>query len=40
MHHPDNPDFGDSEKFRMLTEAWRVLSDEKKRTEYDKGLFS
>ncbi len=40
MHHPDNPDFGDAVKFRMLTEAWRVLSDEKKREEYDRGLFS
>ncbi len=40
MHHPDNPDSGDSVKFRMLTEAWRILSDEKMRAEYDKGLFS
>ncbi|MCW5821192.1 MAG: DnaJ domain-containing protein [Cyanobacteria bacterium TGS_CYA1] len=38
LHHPENIESGDSEKFRILTEAWRVLSDEKKRAEYDKGL--
>ena len=33
--HPDNPETGDSEKFLRLQEAWNVLSDPKRRAEYD-----
>jgi curved DNA-binding protein CbpA len=33
--HPDNPETGDSEKFLRLQEAWAVLSDPKRRAEYD-----
>ena len=33
--HPDNPESGDQEKFMLLTEAYRVLSDPERRAEYD-----
>jgi len=33
--HPDNPDSGDAEKFSRLTTAYEVLSDPKRRAEYD-----
>jgi len=33
--HPDNPDGGDRERFLLLTEAYRVLSDPEKRARYD-----
>jgi molecular chaperone DnaJ len=38
-HHPDlNPnDKASEEKFKEISEAYAVLGDEKKRTEYDKG---
>lgn len=38
MYHPDNSETGDSEKFRIITEAWRTLSDEGKRAAYDMSL--
>ncbi len=34
-HHPDK-DGGDSDKFKKINEAYQVLSDEKKRAQYDK----
>jgi curved DNA-binding protein CbpA len=33
--HPDNPETGNAEKFLLLQEAWNVLSDPKRRAEYD-----
>jgi hypothetical protein len=33
--HPDNPESGDKEKFMLLTEAYRVLSDPERRAQYD-----
>lgn len=33
--HPDNPETGNTEKFLLLQEAWNVLSDPKRRAEYD-----
>ena len=33
--HPDNQSTGDSEKFRVLTEAYQVLGDPERRAEYD-----
>jgi len=38
MYHPDNSETGDAEKFRIVTEAWRTLSDEGKRAAYDMSL--
>lgn len=35
-YHPDNKETGDSEKFKEATEAYSVLSDEKKRKTYDQ----
>ena len=34
-HHPDNPETGDAEKFMLLKQAFDVLSDPKRRAEYD-----
>ena len=34
--HPDNPDSGDPERFLLLSEAYRVLSDPVQRAEYDR----
>lgn len=34
-YHPDNSDTGDAKKFEILMEAYRVLSDPKKRAAYD-----
>jgi curved DNA-binding protein CbpA len=34
-YHPDNPDTGDADQFRIITDAHRVLSDAKKREEFD-----
>ncbi len=34
--HPDNKDSGDEAAFKELAEAYEVLSDEKKRTQYDR----
>jgi hypothetical protein len=33
--HPDNPESGDAEKFALLKEAFDVLSDPARRTQYD-----
>lgn len=33
--HPDNPETGDAETFLRVAEAYRVLSDPRKRQEYD-----
>jgi hypothetical protein len=33
--HPDNPETGDAETFLRIAEAYRVLSDPRKRLEYD-----
>ncbi len=35
--HPDNPESGDTEKFRLLKSAYDVLSDPTSRAEYDAG---
>ena len=34
--HPDNPDSGDPERFLLLSEAYRVLSDPVQRAQYDR----
>ena len=34
-YHPDNQATGDSERFRVLTEAYQVLGDPEKRAQYD-----
>jgi len=33
--HPDNPDNGDQERFLLLAEAYRILSDPARRAQYD-----
>jgi curved DNA-binding protein CbpA len=38
MYHPDNGETGDAEKFRIITEAWKTLSDDGKRAAYDMSL--
>ncbi len=38
MYHPDNAETGNAEKFRIITEAWKTLSDETKRQMYDMSL--
>jgi curved DNA-binding protein len=35
IHHPDKG--GDSEKFKEITEAYNILSDPKKKTQYDSN---
>ena len=35
MYHPDNAESGDAEKFKIITEAWRTLSDTARRAAYD-----
>src|SRR2546428_12777857 len=35
MFHPDNAESGDPEKFKIISEAWRTLSDSSKRSAYD-----
>ena len=35
MYHPDNSESGDTEKFKIITEAWRTLSDAVRRQAYD-----
>jgi DNA-directed RNA polymerase subunit RPC12/RpoP len=34
-YHPDNKATGDKKKFRTITDAWMVLSDARRRAEYD-----
>jgi hypothetical protein len=34
-YHPDGPDGGDQERFQLITEAFRTLSDAEKRAQYD-----
>lgn len=36
-YHPDNPETGDAEQFRLLSEAYAVLSDVTRRAEYDSN---
>jgi len=36
--HPDNPQTGDAERFRLIREAYEVLSDERARAMYDREL--
>src|ERR1700740_672354 len=38
MYHPDNGETGNADKFRIISEAWRTLSDEGKRAAYDMTL--
>jgi hypothetical protein len=38
MYHPDNGETGDAERFRVITEAWKTLSDDGKRAAYDMSL--
>ncbi len=38
MYHPDNGETGNADKFRIISEAWRTLSDEGKRAAYDLSL--
>jgi curved DNA-binding protein CbpA len=38
MYHPDNGETGNAEKFRVITEAWKTLSDDGKRQAYDLSL--
>jgi curved DNA-binding protein len=35
--HPDNQESGDANRFRAITEAYRVLSDPQERARYDVG---
>jgi curved DNA-binding protein CbpA len=37
-YHPDNHQTGDAERFRMIAEAYEVLSDPETRAAYDKQL--
>ena len=40
QHHPDhNDEPGSEEKFKELSEAYGVLSDQEKRARYDRGGF-
>lgn len=38
MYHPDNGETGDAERFRIITDAWKTLSDDGKRAAYDMSL--
>lgn len=37
-YHPDNKQTGDAERFRIIAEAYEVLSDPDRRAEYDRQL--
>jgi len=36
--HPDNQEFGDAERFKIITEAWRTLSEAPRRAAYDMQI--
>ena len=36
-YHPDNPESGDAEQFRLVAESFEVLSDPERRAQYDIG---
>ena len=36
--HPDNQESGDAERFKVITEAWRTLSEAPKRAAYDAQI--
>jgi hypothetical protein len=38
MYHPDNAESGNADKFRIISEAWKTLSDDGKRAAYDMSL--
>jgi hypothetical protein len=38
MYHPDNAETGNADKFRIISEAWKTLSDDTKRQAYDMSL--
>src|SRR5579883_658474 len=38
MYHPDNGETGNADKFRIISEAWKTLSDDGKRAAYDMSL--
>lgn len=38
QYHPDNAESGDAEKFRLISEAWRTLSDRGRRQAYDMQM--
>ncbi|PWT99506.1 MAG: hypothetical protein C5B53_05325 [Candidatus Melainabacteria bacterium] len=38
MYHPDNAETGNADKFRIISEAWKTLSDDGKRQAYDMQL--
>lgn len=38
MYHPDNAETGNADKFRIISEAWKTLSDDGKRAAYDMSL--
>lgn len=38
MYHPDNAEFGNTELFRVVTDAFRTLSDAGKRAAYDAQM--
>ena len=37
-YHPDNRQTGDAERFRLIADAYKVLSDPDTRAEYDRDL--
>ena len=38
QYHPDNGETGDADRFRIITDAWKTLSDDGKRAAYDMSL--
>lgn len=38
MYHPDNAETGNADKFRVISEAWKTLSDDGRRAAYDMSL--
>ena len=39
-YHPDNKETGSESRFRLVTEAYRVLSDPKLRAQYDPVSYT